>query len=239
MGDEGEFCLSIAPPPEMLNEAGLIYVSDAAPGISRRRAGKGFAYYSPTGELIKDVATIKRIKSLAIPPAYTDVWICPLEDGHIQATGRDAKGRKQYRYHPRWVELTNGNKFSRMLAFGSALPKIRERVDEDLGSRGLTKTKAVATVVWFLEKSLIRVGNEEYAKENKSYGLTTMRMRHCKVEGSVVQFKFKGKRGIKHDISLADRRMARIVKKLQELPGQDLFRYVGEDGEIHTVTPPT
>jgi len=220
----------------MLDQAGLIYVSDAAPGISRRKAGKGFAYYSPTGELIKDPATLKRIRSLAIPPAYTNVWICPLEDGHIQATGRDAKGRKQYRYHAKWIDLTNENKFARMLAFGSALPRIRERVEEDLGSRGLTKEKVLATVVWFLENSLIRVGNEEYAKENKSYGLTTMKMRHCKVEGSVVQFKFKGKRGIKHDIALADRRMARVVKKLQELPGQDLFRYIGDDGAVHTVT---
>lgn len=215
---------------------GLVYVHDEMPGITRKRSGKGFAYYTPAGQLLKDAAVIRRIKALAIPPAYTNVWICSLENGHIQATGRDAKGRKQYRYHPKYIELTNENKFSRMFEFGSALPAIRQRVDEDLAKPKLSKEKVLATVVWFLEKSLIRVGNEEYAKTNKSYGLTTMRLRHCKVEGSVIQFKFTGKRGIKHEIAVADRRLARVVKRLQELPGQELFRYIDDDGSVATIT---
>src|SRR5437868_22341 len=185
---------------------------------------------------MKDRALLERIRKLAIPPAYTHVWICPIENGHLQATGRDARGRKQYRYHPKWIELTTGNKFSRMIAFGEALPKIRNRVDQDLSKPGVPREKALATVVWFLEKSLIRVGNEEYAKENNSYGLTTMKMRHIKIEGASIQFHFVGKRGIRHDVALADRRMARIVRKIQDIPGQELFQYRDHDGNVHSVT---
>lgn len=228
--------MSVVPTPEIVEENGLVYVLDNMPGITRKRAGKGFAYHGPDGGLVKDEKILQRIRSLAIPPAYTHVWICPLDNGHLQATGRDAKGRKQYRYHPKFLELSAGNKFSRMLEFGAALPAIRERVDQDLCKHGLPREKVLATVVWFLENSLIRVGNEEYAKSNKSYGLTTMKARHCKVEGSVIQFKFVGKRGIKHDIKLADRRLARVVKKIQELPGQELFQYVDGDGGRHSVT---
>jgi DNA topoisomerase I len=228
--------VAVAPSPEEVVETGLVYVSDEMPGIRRERRGKGFAYYDPDGNLVKDRRVIDRIKKLAIPPAYTDVWICPIENGHLQATGRDARGRKQYRYHPQWTELTNENKFSRMLEFGAALPAIRERVDQDLAKRGLPREKVLASVVWFLEKSLIRVGNDEYAKTNRSFGLTTLRRRHAQVEGSVIQFKFTGKRGLKHHIRLADRRMARLVRKLQEIPAQELFCYEDEAGNIRDVT---
>lgn len=228
--------MSVVPTPEVVEENGLVYVLDNMPGITRRRAGKGFAYYDANGQSVKESRTLQRIRSLAIPPAYSNVWICPLENGHLQATGRDARGRKQYRYHPKFLELSTGNKFSRMLEFGAALPAIRDRVDHDLCKHGLPREKVLATVVWFLENSLIRVGNEEYAKSNKSYGLTTMKARHCKVEGSVIQFKFVGKKGIKHDIKLADRRLARVVKKIQELPGQELFQYVDGEGTRHSVT---
>jgi DNA topoisomerase-1 len=228
--------LSAVPTPEAVEEVGLVYVGDDIPGISRKQSKEGFDYFGPDGKKIKDEKTLERISKLAIPPAYSNVWVSPLENSHLQATGRDARGRKQYRYHPRWLELSAGNKFAHMLEFGAALPAIRECVDQDLCKRGVPREKAIATVVWFLEKSLIRVGNEEYAKQNKSYGLTTMRMRHCKVEGSVIQFKFVGKRGIKHNIQLADKRMARIVKKIQELPGQELFQYVDHDGNRHSVT---
>jgi DNA topoisomerase-1 len=228
--------MAVAPTPEVVAEVGLVYARDDMPGITRRRSGGGFSYYSPNGELIKNQRILRRIRSLAIPPAYTHVWISSLENSHIQATGRDAKGRKQYRYHPKWIELSSENKFSHMQAFGAALPKIRKRVDQDLCKHGLPREKVLATAVWFLEESLIRVGNEEYAKENKSYGLTTMRMRHCKVEGSVIQFKFVGKRGIKHDIQVADRRMARLVKRIQDLPGQELFQYLDSDGQPRSIS---
>jgi DNA topoisomerase-1 len=235
-GYEGEHYLSIAPSVENVTEMGLVYVHDDIPGITRKPTANGFEYFSPAGDKIEEAGTLERISKLAIPPAYTKVWICPLEEGHLQATGRDARGRKQYRYHPKWIELSAGNKFAHMLEFGAALPHIRERVDQDLCKKGLPRDKVLATIVWFLENSLIRVGNEEYAKENKSYGLTTMRMRHCKVDGSVIQFRFVGKRGIKHNIEVSDRRMARLVKKIQELPGQELFQYVDSDGTRHSVT---
>ncbi len=222
--------------PEIIGEAHLVYVSDEMPGITRKKAGEGFIYVSPDGSRIRDKKVLERIRSLVIPPAYSHVWICPLENGHLQATGRDARGRKHYRYHSRWLEESARNKFEHVLRFGTTLPRIRDRVDHDLAKHGLPREKVLATVVWFLESSLIRVGNEEYARDNKSYGLTTMRMRHCKVEGSVVKFQFVGKRGVKHDIKLVDRRMARIVKRIQELPGQDLFQYVGDSGERHSVT---
>jgi len=221
---------------EDLKEVGLVYVHDTIPGISRERRGKGFAYRWPDGRLIDNEALLARIRKLAIPPAYTNVWICPIENGHLQATGRDARGRKQYRYHPKWIELTSGNKFSRMIAFGEALQYIRARIDHDLSKPGMPREKVLATVVWFLEKSLIRVGNEEYAKDNNSYGLTTLQMRHIKIDGSIIQFRFVGKRGIKHNVEVADRRMAGVVKKMQELPGQELFQYVDENGKTHSVT---
>ena len=221
---------------QIVEDAGLIYVNDNLPGITRHRVGKGFTYRLPDGTTLKDCKEIERIRKLAIPPAYTEVWICPLPEGHIQATGRDARGRKQYKYHRKWTEMTNGNKFGRMLAFGEALPRIRERVQADLQKRGLPREKVLATVVWFLEKSLIRVGNDEYAKHNNSFGLTTMRRRHVDVEGGQVRFRFVGKRGIKHEISVFDRKMARIVRKIQDLKGQELFTYLDEEGRKVDVT---
>lgn len=218
-------------PVESAREAGLRYVTDSRPGISRKRAGRGFAYFSPKGERIKDPGTLRRIKSLAIPPAWTDVWISPVESGHIQATGRDAKGRKQYRYHPRWRQTRDETKYGRMIAFGKALPAIRARVDHDLTLPGLPREKVLATAVRLLETTLIRVGNEEYARTNKHYGLTTMLNRHVKVEGSKIVFKFRGKSGIRHTIDVKDRRLARIVARLQELPGQELFTYRDEEGK--------
>lgn len=215
--------------------AGLAYVSDLDPGIRRRKSGKGFSYWLPDGKPLKDKAEIARIKSLAIPPAYTEVWICPDPDGHIQATGRDDKGRKQYRYHAKWREWRDGHKYARMAAFGRALPKLRARVEADLRKPGLHRDKVLATVVRLLERTLIRVGNDEYAKQNKSYGLTTLRKKHIAVEGTEVGFRFKGKSGVLHETHLRDRRLAKIVKDVQELPGQRLFKYVDAEGETHDV----
>lgn len=228
-----------APEPtvELAQDLGLVYVNDGEmPGIERRRAGREFVYVHPGGSPVKDAKTLERIRKLAIPPAYERVWICPIENGHIQATGRDARGRKQYRYHPDWICLTQSNKFGRMSQFGSALPRIRRRVDADLRRKGVPKQKACATVVWLLENSLIRVGNQEYAKENKSYGLTTMKNRHVRFAGERIEFKFKGKRGISHLVSISDRRMARILKRISELPGQELFHYVDETGQVCPIT---
>jgi DNA topoisomerase-1 len=225
-----------ADPVESARAAGLRYVSDTGPGIARKRAGKGFAYVGPDGGKVHDKETLARIKALAIPPAWTDVWISPHERGHIQATGRDDKGRKQYRYHPRWHEVRDETKFTRMVAFGKALPAIRKRVEKDLSLPGLPREKVLATVVRLLETTLIRVGNEEYARTNKSFGLTTLRDRHVEVNGSEVRFRFRGKSGRTHSISLRDRRLAGIVKHLQDLPGQDLFEYVDDDGERQAVT---
>jgi DNA topoisomerase-1 len=178
---------------------------------------------------------LTRIRSLAVPPAWRDVWICPDPDGHVQATGRDAKGRKQYRYHPRWREVRDGNKYERMIAFGRALPQIRERVEKDLALPGLSREKILATVVRLLEVTLIRVGNEEYAKHNDSYGLATMRDRHVRVNGSALRFQFRGKSGILHAVDLEDRRLARIVRQSRDLPGYELFQYVGDDGQRHSI----
>jgi DNA topoisomerase-1 len=224
------------PVQEAAEEAGLIYVTDSMPGITRKRVGEDFAYYGPDGKKIKDKPTLERIRSLAIPPAYEDVWVCPLADGHLQATGKDARGRKQYRYHPRFREVRDQSKYSRMVDFGKALPKIHERIDRDLSLKGFPREKVLATIVYLLEKSLIRVGNEEYAKENKSYGLTTMKNRHVKVEGQDIKFSFMGKSHVKHKITLHDRKLARVVAKLQELPGQELFQYLDHDGNRHVVT---
>ncbi len=210
--------------------AGLTYVDDSEPGFTRRRSGKGWAYRDTDGKPIRDPAVVERINKLAIPPAYTDVWISPDPDGHIQATGRDEKGRKQYRYHPRWAEVRAETKYARMAAFGRALPVIRGRVETDMARRGLPKEKVVAAVVTLLERTLIRVGNDEYAKTNKSFGLTTLRDRHVKFDGAEIRFQFKGKSGVKHSTGLRDRRLARVVKACQDVPGQRLFQYVDEDG---------
>jgi DNA topoisomerase-1 len=191
------------PPPE-LQHSDLSYVNDHEPGITRRRAGTGFSYRNPDGSLVKDAETLARVRKLAIPPAYTDVWICPDPNGHIQATGRDAKGRKQYRYHPEWTSLQAETKFARMAAFGRVLPRVRERVNADLGRTGLPREKVLAAVVRLLELTLIRVGNDEYARANKHFGLTTMRDKHVKIDGSEVDFEFTGKSGIKHKAGLAD-----------------------------------
>ncbi|HEV2127744.1 MAG TPA: DNA topoisomerase IB [Thermomicrobiales bacterium] len=222
--------VAVADPEESAREAGLRYILDDRPGITRRRAGKGFSYRDPNGERMTDTKVIERIKSLAIPPAWTEVWICPSPKGHLQATGRDAKGRKQYRYHPRWREVRDENKYEHVLAFGKALPSIRERVDADLRKHGLPKEKVLALVVRLLETTLIRVGNDQYAKENKSFGLTTMRDRHADIHGSTITFEFSGKGGIEHEVDLRDRRLARIVKQCQDIPGQHLFQYVDDEG---------
>lgn len=220
---------------EELRELGLRYVSDAAPGIARRRAGKGFGYRQPDGRPLKDRDTLGWIRSLAIPPAWREVWISPFRDGHLLAVGRDEKGRKQYRYHPRWRALRDEAKFGRMLAFGRALPGIRAAVAADMAKPGLGRRKVLATTVRLLEVTLIRVGNDEYAKANKSYGLTTLRDRHLKVEGSQFRFSFRGKSGKRHDITLRNRRLAQLVKKLQDIPGQELFQYYDEEGERRPV----
>jgi DNA topoisomerase I len=221
---------------EAAEEAGLEYVSDSMPGITRRRAGKGFAYSYPDGSAVMDEKTLERIRSLAVPPAYRNVWICPLENGHLQATGLDDRGRKQYRYHPRFREVREADKFHRMIDFGEALPRVRDRVDEDLARPGVPREKVLAVIVYLLEKSLIRVGNEEYAKENKSFGLTTLRMRHVKVQGSNIRFNFLGKSRLKLEVEIHDRRLARAVSQIQELPGQHLFQYEDDDGNPHGVT---
>jgi DNA topoisomerase I len=225
----------VSDPVESAQSAGLRYVSDTQPGIRRKRAGKGFVYVGTDGKNIRDPKELARIRSLAIPPAYTDVWICPSSNGHIQATGRDARGRKQYRYHPKWREVRDETKFGRMLAFSEVLPKVRARIEKDLQQSGLTREKVLATVVRLLECTCIRVGNDEYAKSNRSYGLTTLQDRHVKVSGSNLQFEFRGKSGKTHKVDLNDRRLARIVERCQDLPGEDLFQYVDDDGVRQTI----
>jgi DNA topoisomerase-1 len=215
--------------------AGLRYVAPGTPGIRRRKAGKGYVYARPAGGAIGDRVTLERIRALAIPPAWREVWICPHEDGHLQATGRDARGRKQYRYHRRWREVRDDSKFGRMAAFGKALPRIRRRVARDLARTGLPRKKVLATVVRLLETTLIRVGNHEYARDNDSFGLTTLRERQVRVRGARMKFRFRGKSGVQHDIELADGRLARIVRRMQELPGEELVRYVDDAGETRRV----
>ncbi|TFZ04345.1 DNA topoisomerase IB [Ramlibacter rhizophilus] len=221
---------------EAAESAGLRYVSDDRPGIRRERVDDGFHYFKPKGERIEDEATLERLRKLAIPPAWTDVWICPSANGHLQATGRDAKGRKQYRYHPAFREVRESNKYERMLEFARALPALRARVNADMAKRGLPREKVLATVVHLLETTLIRVGNDDYAKENKSFGLTTLRNRHVKVEGSQLKFRFTGKSGKSWNLSTSNPRVARVVRACQELPGQELFAYVDEDGEPRDVS---
>jgi DNA topoisomerase I len=223
-------------PVEVAKAAGLRYVHDDGPGI-RREIKNGVAkYIGINGKPITDEDELIRIRKLAIPPAYTDVWISPHANGHIQATARDAKGRKQYRYHPLWREVRDENKYNKVLAFGQALPHIRARIEEDLKLPGLPREKVLAAVVRLLETTLIRVGNEQYAKENKSYGLTTMRNRHVKIEGWSVKFQFKGKSGKRHSISVRDRRLANIIKRCRDIPGQELFQYIDDDGEHRTIS---
>lgn len=222
-------------PHESARAAGLRYVSDRRPGIRRTMSSLGFTYYRPDGRLMRNPTELKRIASLAVPPAWVDVWICPDPRGHLQATGRDARGRKQYRYHPEWRQTRDETKYERLTAFAAALPKIRARIDADLAGPGLPREKVLATIVRLLEKSLIRVGNEEYARENQSFGLTTMRNRHVKVNGSSVKFEFRGKSGVRHSVSVTDTRVARIVRGCRDLPGQDLFQYLDEDGTCRDV----
>jgi DNA topoisomerase I len=210
--------------------AGLHYTIEGKPGISRRRSGRGWAYRGPDGERITDKATLARIRALVIPPAWREVWIDPDPQGHIQATGRDQKGRKQYRYHPRWREIRDETKFGRMIAFAATLPAIRARVAADLGSRGLPRDKTLAAVVALLDRSLIRIGNAEYARTNETFGLTTLHATHAAVRGSDVRFVFRGKAGKMHEVGVRDRRLARIIGQMQDLPGEPLFQYVNGDG---------
>jgi DNA topoisomerase-1 len=222
-------------PVRSASSAGLCYVATLSPCIRRIRAGTGFRYVTASGQKIVDAAELRRIRALAIPPAWTDVQICPRPNGHIQATGRDAKGRKQYRYHARWRQVRDETKFGRMIAFAEALPAIRARVNKDAARSGLPRDKVLAVVTQLLERTLIRVGNEEYAKQNRSYGLTTMRGRHVDVRGPKISFRFRGKSGKDHAIDVHDRRLARVVRRCQELPGQELFQYVDEEGRAHGI----
>ena len=228
--------LELADPQASAEEAGLRYVTDTMPGVRRRRAGKGWSYIGPGGERITDPDRIAWINRLAIPPAWTDVWISPIKRGHVQATGRDAKGRKQYRYHPRWREVRDEAKYGRLIEFARALPKIRRRADRDLRRRGLPREKVLALVIRLLEETLIRVGNEEYARDNRSFGLSTLRDRHVTVRGAEVQFSFRGKAGKEHQVEFRDRRLARLVKQCQDIPGQELFQYYDADGTRVDVT---
>jgi DNA topoisomerase-1 len=228
---------TIVDPRDAAESAGLVYVSDERRGIGREKAGDGlFSYLKPNGEPVQDAATLERIRKLAIPPAWTDVWICPKANGHIQATGRDARGRKQYKYHPQFREVRESTKYEHMMEFARALPGIRARLAEHMALRGLPREKVLATVVHLLETTLIRVGNDDYAKTNKSYGLTTLRDPHVKVNGSELRFQFKGKSGKTWRLQVKDRRIARIVRACQELPGQELFQYLDDDGELRGVT---
>ena len=215
---------------------GLIYVTDEAPGIRRVARGAGFVYRRPDGRTVREDAELTRIRSLAIPPAWKDVWICPQSNGHLQATGRDARGRKQHRYHPRWTAVRDEAKYSRMLAFAEALPGLRRRSEADLAAPGLPRRKVVAAVVQLLEKTLIRIGNDEYARHNRSFGLTTIEDRHAKIAGPAIRFRFRGKSGKSHDVALTDPRLARIVRRCQELPGSQLFQYLDDGGRVRDIT---
>ena len=222
-------------PAESARAAGLRYTTDAKPGIRRRRYGHGFRYLSADGRPVRDAAELDRIRKLVIPPAWTDVWICPDPRGHLQATGRDARGRKQHRYHLRWREVRDATKYHRLIGFAQALPTIRRRTDSDLKKASLRREKVLAAVVQLLEKTLIRVGNDEYAKQNRSFGLTTLRDGHVEVTGARVKFAFRGKSGIAHEVDLDDRRLARVVRQCRELPGYELFQYLDGNGERQTI----
>ncbi|HJU06705.1 MAG TPA: hypothetical protein VJ692_16270 [Nitrospiraceae bacterium] len=225
----------VTDPVESAKAAGLRYVADTAPGITRKRAGHGMQYIGVDGKVVHDPDVLRRIKALAIPPAWRDVWICGDAHGHIQATGRDAKGRKQYRYHARWREVRDETKYDRMITFAKVLPTIRTATEKDLALPGLPRRKILAAVIRLLETTLIRVGNEEYARQNDSFGLTTMRDRHVDVDGSTVKFEFRGKSGIQHAVDVTDRRLAKIVKQSQDLPGYELFQYLDENGERRSI----
>jgi len=220
---------------ESAQAAGLRYTTDAKPGLRRTRKGSKFVYLTAEGKVVRDGASLERIRKLVIPPAWTNVWICTDPRGHLQATGRDARGRKQHRYHPRWRQVRDETKYDRLIGFAQKLPAIRQRTAEDLGRVGLPREKVLATVVQLLEKTLIRVGNDEYAKQNRSYGLTTLRDTHVVVNGRRVRFTFKGKSGVEHEIALDDRRLARIVKQCRDLPGYDLFQYIDDEGGRQTI----
>lgn len=216
--------------------AKLIYVADDLPGIARKRAGKGWAYYDPEGALITDPAEKRRLNAVALPPAYNDAWFCPAPNGHILATGYDAKGRKQYRYHPDFRARRESEKFDGCLTFGNLLPLVRKRVDDDLTGRELTRERAIACVVRLLDLGAVRVGNESYAKSNKSFGATTLRRRHAELTGKTLKLRYKGKHGLLREVSLTDGSLTRMVRKMQDLPGQNLFQYVDEDGVRHAVS---
>ena len=219
----------------MARDAGLRYVNDESPGIRRLKSGRSFRYVNSDGRAVRDPETLARIKALVIPPAWTEVWICPRADGHIQATGRDDRGRKQYRYHARWRSVRDEAKYGRTLAFGRAMSKIRRTTARDLKLPGLPRRKVLAAVVRLLETTLIRIGNDEYARDNHSFGLTTMRDRHATVQGATLEFRFRGKSGIHHTVAIDDRRLAQVVRRCQELPGQELLQYIDEEGEARDV----
>jgi DNA topoisomerase I len=221
---------------EATREAGLVYVSDEDKGLRREREGEGFAYFNGRGQRIEDETALERIRQLAIPPAWTGVWICPRPNGHMQASGRDARGRKQYRYHPQFRQLRESTKYEHMLEFAQALPALRQTLVRHMGLRGLPREKVLATVVHLLETTLIRVGNDDYARENRSYGMTTLRNPHVRVEGTQLRFNFKGKSGKTWRLQVHDRRVARIVRACQELPGQRLFQYVDDEGELRELS---
>lgn len=221
--------------PVMARQAGLRYVRDDRPGIVRKPHRGGFRYAGPDGLAVTDEATLARIKALAIPPAWTEVWISPWDNGHIQATGRDARGRKQYRYHARWRSVRDEAKYERMVSFGQTLPEIRRKVDEALKLPGLPREKVLATIVYLLEATMMRIGNEEYARHNQSFGLTTLRDRHVRIDGKQVEFRFRGKSGVQHAIHVDDPRLARIIRATRDLPGQELFQYIDDNGEQRSV----
>lgn len=228
--------MSDAGPVEAAHEAGLIYTSDSEPGIRRARNGRSFKYLDASGRSVRDSVTLDRIKSLAVPPAWKDVWICARPRGHLQATGRDDRGRKQFLYHPRWRETRDADKYARLVGFAHALPRIRSRVARGLRLQGLPREKVIATIVRLLETTFARVGNEEYARQNGSFGLTTLRDRHVKVRGATVRFLFRGKSGRDIELGVTDRRVASVIKRCEELPGQMLFQYVDESGARGLVT---
>jgi DNA topoisomerase-1 len=234
-GGAAEIAISAASAEAIASCDDLRFSTDSEPGITRRRAGSGFFYLLPNGRRVTDETTLARIRKLAIPPAYREVWICRDASGHLQATGIDARGRKQYRYHERWRSVRDEHKFERMMAFGRALPRIRRRITRDLKLPGMPREKVLATIVRLLERTLIRIGNEEYARTNKSYGLTTLRNRHAGVKGDVVHFSFRGKHGIKHEVEMEDPRVAKVLRRCLDLPGQELFEYVAEDGTVRDV----
>ena len=227
---------SVTPEAAAARQAGLRYVSDDLPGLQRRRAGKGFSYRDADGAAVRDAATLARIRALAIPPAYTDVWICALPNGHLQATGRDARRRKQYRYHPEWARVRGDGKFDRVIAFGEALPALRRRLRRDLKLPGFPRDKVLAIVVALLSETLVRVGNVEYARENRSYGLTTLRNHHLALlKGGRARMRFRGKSGQAHEVDVDDRNLVQLIRRCQQLPGQALFQYRDDDGAVQPV----